>query len=305
MNTHPWKKLRRRIKTRRTRAEDIAVLRPFVDQLLQTMAIAEQNNPAQLSHIAFELFLRQKQDVTRVKAESIEPRHERRFERFLAEVKNGHSPLTGADAIDVLHACNYFLGLDDAFDDQGLDISSHFRMSSSFSTKGRMLYSAVKILRPGAIVEIGTAYGMSAGFLLSAARRFAPDAVLHTIEAGEPQFTLAQESLLSRHGDRVRCYKGLSMDVLPEVADNAPAVDLVFHDGAHDGQIFQSDFAALLPSLQPGAVMVFDDIRWFDKHVTSQDPGCYSGWTAITQRPEIALAAEIGSNVGVAMIGRS
>ena len=303
MNTRPWKKLRTRARARRQRAEDIAVLTPFVDRLLQTMPPVEQSNPAQLSHIAFELFVRQKQDVTRVKSDSIASRHAHRFERFLGEVKNGHSPLTGADAIDVLQSCNRFLGLSDPFDDQGLDIGSHFRMSSSFSNKGRMLYNAVKVLRPSTMLEIGTAYGMSADFLLSAARRFAPDAKLHTIEAGEPQFTLARKSLLDRHGNRVHCYKGLSTDVIPKVIDAAPAVDFVFHDGAHDGQIYQSDFAALLPCLQPGAVIVFDDIRWFDKHLTSQDPECYAGWTAITQRPEIALAAEIGTSVGVAMIG--
>ena len=98
MNTRPWKKLRTRARARRQRAEDIAVLTPFVDRLLQTMPPVEQSNPAQLSHIAFELFVRQKQDVTRVKSNSIASRHAHRFERFLGEVKNGHSPLTGADA---------------------------------------------------------------------------------------------------------------------------------------------------------------------------------------------------------------
>lgn len=280
------------------------MLAPFIERLLSSLKVREQNDPSQLSKIAFDLYLRQKQDCTRIKTKDIHRARRSPFERFLNEVKAGHSPLTGTDGVEVLDSCNHFFGLSDPLDDSGLDIGSHFRMSSSFSPKGRLLYNAVKAFRPSTMLEVGTAYGQSAQFLLSAARRFSPDAVLHTIEAGEPQFTLANESITARFGDRAVLQKGLSTDVIPDLVNHVDAFDLVFHDGAHDGQTYQSDFDALLPSLRTGSVVIFDDIRWFDKRIVSEDPGCYAGWKSIVERPEVGLAVEIGKSVGIVMVDR-
>lgn len=48
------------------------------------------------------------------------------------------------------------------------DIGLHFSRSWSFGQKGRILFNTVCIMRPQRCLELGTAYGMSALFILAA-----------------------------------------------------------------------------------------------------------------------------------------
>lgn len=293
----------KKAKQRNAAVQELMRLTPFVSALLATKAVEDQNNPAQLSELAFSLYRRQKMHVEYVKESNSDHALQQRFSRFVDEARAGFSPFTGQDGAEILAAANDFLGQTQEMDsDPGMDVGSHFRIASSFASKGRLLYNAVKIFRPSTMLEVGTAYGMSARFMMSAAQRYTTGATLHTIEASEPQFSLAENSLTQRFGENVRCYNGLSTDMIPAIRESADRIDLVFHDGAHDGDIYESDFAALLPVLGAGSIIIFDDIRWFDKRVVADDPGCYRGWQTVIQHEAVDCAIEIDGAVGVALI---
>jgi|AntDeeMinimDraft_5_1070356.scaffolds.fasta_scaffold16143_1 predicted O-methyltransferase YrrM len=279
-------------------------LMPFLQNLFALQNIKDNSNPAQLSKLAFSLYQRHREEVVQVKNTPVGTAPDSRFQRLVRELQSGMSPLSSRDGIEILDASSKFLAMPQEIDSSGLDVGSHFQMSSSFSKKGRILYNAARIFRPKTMLEVGTAYGMSARFLLLAGERYAHDCTLHTIEAAEPQFSLAKNALDARFHEKVQCHQGLSTDIIPEFVAHGSTIDLVFHDGAHDGEIYQQDFQNLLPALRPGSLLVFDDIRWFDKRIVSADPKCYLGWQKIVESPAVCCAVEVGKDLGVALIGR-
>lgn len=290
-------------KQRNAAVQELMRLTPMVSEILAAQPIEVQNNPAQLSEIAFNLYRRHKKNAVYIKDGTCDHVLRKRFNHFVDEISAGFSPFTGRDGIEILAAANHFLGIAQEIDsDSGMDVGSHFRIASSFASKGGLLYNAMKAFRPSTMLEVGTAYGMSARFMLQAAERYNPAATLDTIEAGEPQFSLAEASLTDRFAGHIECHKGLSSKLIPKICESMTSLDFVFHDGAHDGRIYESDFAAMLPVLRAGSVVIFDDIRWFDKRIVASDPGCHRGWRAIVERSEISCAVEINGGVGVALI---
>jgi|GEM_PF-6806842 len=295
---------RKKLRRRNAKAWERDKIAPFVERLLTRTEVAETSSPERLAEVAFDLYRRERKSIRRVKKETAKSHVSAQFEHFLSEVQGGHSPISGADGITIIDAYNKFLGHAGTFNDAGMTVGTHFGISSSFAHKGRLLYNAVKVFRPRTLLEVGTAYGMSTAFLLSACERYRNDAHLHTIEPMEPQFSLACQFLETTFPGRVDCHKGTSDSRIPAIVDLVESVDLVFHDAAHDGSIYVSDFEKILPSLDTGSILLLDDIRWYDKRIVSSDPGCYSGWRDIVSRREVACAAEIGPDIGVAVIGR-
>jgi predicted O-methyltransferase YrrM len=183
--------------------------------------------------------------------------------------------------------------------DSAADVGKHFDISSSFGWKGRILSEIVRFMRPSNCLEFGTAYGMSSLFILGASK----EAHLTTVEAMEPQFSIASQILQERYGDRVRCEFGLTDNVLPHVLPSMGGVDFLFHDAGHSFENYTSDFAAVLPHFRPGAVLLLDDIRWSDSRFYDGDPRCYEGWMEIVHHPRVRRAVEIDRTLGLALLG--
>lgn len=68
------------------------------------------------------------------------------------------------------------------FNDWAGDIGLHFSLSSSYGGKGRVLFNTVRIMRSKRCLELGTAYGMSALFILAALKMYVPSGSLATLE---------------------------------------------------------------------------------------------------------------------------
>src|SRR5206468_9569765 len=88
------------------------------------------------------------------------------------------------------------------------DVRSHFEISSSFGTKGRILSTVVRFTRAKQCLELGTAYGMSALFILEALKAQGEETRLTTLEGSERQFSLSSKTLKSRYGNQVFCEFG-------------------------------------------------------------------------------------------------
>ena len=113
------------------------------------------------------------------------------------------------------------------------DLGFNFSLTSSFGRKGRVLYNIVRFMRSERCLELGTAYGMSAFFILAALEKFATSGHLATVEGEEPQYSLSLSSLKAQFGASVTCHFGYTNDVLPELVKSPDQYDFVFHDATH------------------------------------------------------------------------
>ena len=95
------------------------------------------------------------------------------------------------------------------------DVGLHSSIASSSGSKGRILFNLVRFARSERCLELGTAYGKSALFILAALRLYFKSGHLTTLEASEPQFSIASALLKDRYADMVSCHFGLTGNLLP------------------------------------------------------------------------------------------
>ena len=182
------------------------------------------------------------------------------------------------------------------------DQQRRFARAASLGMKGRVLHTAVKAMQSEQIVELGTFWGMSALFMLEALETAGPDAHLTTIEHSAEFSRKASALIHSQFNGRATCIHGRTQDVVPDLARTMTGVDLMFHDAGHSGEAYVRDFTAAERFLVPGAVVLFDDIRWFDRALVSTDPRCYDGWMEVTRHPRVRRAGEIDGYMGVVLL---
>lgn len=201
-------------------------------------------------------------------------------------------PLPLSTAVRLARVADALRGSRVPFDRPGrrTDVGRHAALSSSFAHKGRLLSLLVRHSRARTAVDLGTAYGMSALFLVAA---LPGDGHVTTVERAQPQAGVAGPLLAEHEPDRVTF---LVASTLAAAAQIAGPIDLLFHDAGHSGQDYRDDFAAYLPLLAPGATVLFDDIRW------PGDPTCDDGWRALAARPEVAVALELDNMYGLLVL---
>jgi len=182
------------------------------------------------------------------------------------------------------------------------DQQRRFARAASLGMKGRVLHSAVKAMQSRQIVELGTFWGMSALFMLEALETAGPDAHLTTVEHSADIVRKASALIHSHFDGRATCIHGKTEEVVPDLARTMTGVDLMFHDAGHSGEAYVRDFTAAEPFLAPGAMVLFDDIRWFDRTLVSADPRCYDGWMEVTRHPRVRRAGEIDGYMGAVLL---
>jgi predicted O-methyltransferase YrrM len=183
------------------------------------------------------------------------------------------------------------------------DVGSHFTASSSFGNKGRILFNVVRFMRSERCVELGTAYGMSALFILGALKSYAKSGYLATVEGMEPQFSLGSSMLKGRYGEAVSCHFGDTEKVIPELVKTLGKIDFLFHDAGHSREDYIRDFALVSGALAPGAVVLFDDIRWYPSARTFEgDPRSYEGWKEVIAHSRVRRAVEVDGLFGLFLV---
>lgn len=182
------------------------------------------------------------------------------------------------------------------------DLGLLFSISSSFGRKGRILSTTVRFSRAQHCLELGTAYGMSALFILSALRANGDGGQLTTLEGLEPQFSLASATLKDRYGDTVSCHFGMTQDTLPDLARSLKRIDFLFHDAGHSREEYLRDFNAAVGSLSSGSVVLIDDIRWEDPRFSAQPAETYRGWREIVGHARVRRAVEVDNGLGLLLL---
>jgi len=157
-----------------------------------------------------------------------------------------------------------------------------FVRRSSVSPKyGKLLYNLVAFYKPEAILELGTAAGISAVYMALGN----PDAKLVTIEGCRETAMIAQENF-NRTGVKNATLVNASFDeVLPLVFFDLRKIDMAFFDGNHTFEATVSYFERCLPYVDENTFFVFDDIHW------SQE--MEKAWEKIKENEKVSISIDI------------
>lgn len=138
---------------------------------------------------------------------------------------------------------------------------------------------------------MGACVGVSASYI-AAALEVSGRGRLVTLEGDPTLSELTRETFQGlglAHRAEVVC--GPFAETLAVTLARLRPVELLFHDGAHEAWCYLEDFATMRPYLAPGAVVVYDDIRWGETDTLG-------AWRQITSHPGIKGSLDCGA-VGV------
>jgi len=131
--------------------------------------------------------------------------------------------------------------------------------------QGRVLSMISKLIQPKTILEIGTYTGYSA---LCLAEGIKPNGVLHTIDKNEELDSLQQKYFQkSAYGNQIQQHIGNAIDIIPTLNTT---FDLVFIDA--DKSNYSNYFHLIIDHMNPGGVILSDNVLWSGKVVEKLDP---------------------------------
>ena len=136
-------------------------------------------------------------------------------------------------------------------------LSGHFQ--------GRVLSVLSKLIRPKTILELGTFTGYSA---LCLAEGLDKTGVLHTIDINE-ELVDFQRSYFDKsdYGSQIIQHLGSALDIIPTLDTT---FDLVFMDA--DKPNYINYFHQIIDKLNPGGVILSDNVLWSGKVIEALDP---------------------------------
>jgi len=234
---------------------------------------------------------------------AVDDPHALRFQTLLETIQTNLPPVRTGLAIEIARTADELRSMRAPVDYARWsgDVGLHFEQSSSMGRKGRLLSSIVRFCRPTRCLELGTAYGMSARFILGT-QPLEQRLLLTTVECNQATHALISPQLTARYGAAVDCRLGWTRDVLPELAKSISPIDFVFHDAMHSMDDYVRDFSLLVDSLAAGAVVLIDDIRWEDARFYQGPANTYRGWQAIAAHKRIRHAVEIDGSMGIVLL---
>ena len=131
--------------------------------------------------------------------------------------------------------------------------------------QGRVLSLISKLIRPKVILELGTFTGYSA---LCLAEGLDQNGVLHTIDINEELVDFQRYYFdKSQYGHQIFQHLGPALDIIPSINTN---FDLVFMDA--DKTNYINYFHQIIDKLNPGAVILSDNVLWSGKVIEAVDP---------------------------------
>ena len=131
--------------------------------------------------------------------------------------------------------------------------------------QGRVLSMISKLVQPNTILEIGTYTGYSA---LCLAEGLKPKGVLHTIDNNE-ELSLLQQKYFQKSAfeSQIKTYVGDALEVISTIEEK---FDLVFIDA--DKSNYINYFHLIIDKMNPGGVILSDNVLWSGKVVEELDP---------------------------------
>lgn len=131
--------------------------------------------------------------------------------------------------------------------------------------QGRMLSMISKLINPKHILEIGTYTGYAT---LCLAEGLANDGTVDTIDINEELVSIQNKYFeRSDYRDNIRQHLGMALDIIPTLDKK---FDLVFIDA--DKANYANYFDVVLPKMNPGGVILSDNVLWSGKILAEAKP---------------------------------
>jgi predicted O-methyltransferase YrrM len=240
--------------------------------------------------------------VTVKSGDHLDSVHANRFRTLIDTIRNNLLPIPIAMALQLAEEADRLRGMTAPIDigTWAADLGLHFALSSSLGHKGRLLANAIRLCRSERCLELGTAYGMSAMFMLEMQPYLDWTIHLTTVEGYESLFKITSQRLKDRYRDSINCHYGWTQDVLPELVSKLGPIDFMFHDAGHSREDYVRDFGAVVDTLAPGSVIIIDDIRYSDARFGGVE--AYRGWRDIVAHARIRHAVEVAGGIGLALL---
>lgn len=160
-------------------------------------------------------------------------------------------------------------------------VSQIARYASVRRRYGWVLYLLARRFKPGYILELGTALGISSSCL---GLGF-PGATVTTVEGSESLVKLARKTLVDLRVENVEVLHSRFDKVLTELPGGIPGYDMVFLDGHHLKEATLKYFDTLLDRCHEESVMILDDIHW--------SRGMNQAWKEIISRGEVKVSIDL------------
>jgi predicted O-methyltransferase YrrM len=142
--------------------------------------------------------------------------------------------------------------------------------------------------RPEAIVEFGTAFGVSGMYWLAGLEQ-AGTGHLFTFEPNAVWADIARSNLAAVSARFT--LTGGTFEAHAKAVLGDRQVDIAFVDAIHTRAFVFAQYEVLRPLMRPGGLVLFDDIG-FSKDMAE-------AWTAIAEAPEIRASVAIGTRLGI------
>jgi predicted O-methyltransferase YrrM len=156
------------------------------------------------------------------------------------------------------------------------------------STYGQFYANLVETRQPKAIVEFGTAFGVSGMFWL-AGLEMAGGGTLYTFEPNDIWSEIAEKNLAAI-SSRFVLTRGTFEDHAASVLTPG-SVGVAFVDAIHTPEFVLAQYNILRNYMEPGGLILFDDIAF--------SPALSECWQGIAQGDDIEASASLGRRVGV------
>ena len=170
---------------------------------------------------------------------------------------------------------------DDPFSQHFVRVKDIARKSSVSPRKGEFLYKLVRHYKPRTIIELGTAFGISAMYM---AKGY-PNSQVITLEGCSDTLNIASHnfSRLGIPNIEERC--GNFNELLGQTLKKCGTVDLVFFDGNHKEEATMRYFDLCLRHANNYSIFIFDDISWSE--------GMRRAWEEIKKDPMVTVTVDL------------
>lgn len=150
-----------------------------------------------------------------------------------------------------------------------------------------LLYLLIRAFKPKSVIELGTNVGLSSSFIGMALKDNDDEGKLTTLDASPYRMRQAREVHDNLSLNNIAYVEGLFTDTLKPTLLRCPAVDFAFIDGHHQLQPTLDYFEEIVAFSVPGAIFVFDDIRWSE--------GMKQAWRTLSKDERFSLVLDLSS----------
>lgn len=145
----------------------------------------------------------------------------------------------------------------------------------------QLIYRLVKHHPAQKLIELGTCFGITTGYLA----RANPDAMVITVEGCPETAKIAYRNFQDMKLTNVELRVGNFNTLLPRVLEETDRLDFIYIDGNHTKEATLNYFYGCLPKVHEGTLLLFDDIYW--------STGMKAAWAEIKAHPQVRVTIDL------------